>query len=72
MVHTDRPPSMSETAFEDDCNKLLDKCFKVYENIILLGDLNYYILDVDRSQPLRHVCDIFKWCAQFDWHSTQN
>jgi endonuclease/exonuclease/phosphatase family metal-dependent hydrolase len=38
---------------------LLDKGIKHYENLIVIGDLNYDLLCTEKSQTLDDLCDIF-------------
>jgi hypothetical protein len=37
----------------------LDKGIKHYENLIVIGDLNYDLLCTEKSQTLDDLCDIF-------------
>ena len=50
---------MSDELFEQDCTLGLDKISKKYEHFILLGDLNFNMLDGPESEKLKGVCDIF-------------
>ena len=58
-----KPPSMSDELFEQDCTLRLDKISEKYEHFILLGDLNFNMLDGPKSEKLKGVCDIF-WFKQ--------
>jgi hypothetical protein len=37
----------------------VDKGIKYYENLIVIGDLNYDLLCAEKSQTLDDLCDIF-------------
>ena len=54
-----RPPTMSDEQFTKDFNKTFDKILMSYENIIILGDLNYNMMNKDKCVPLQTMCDIF-------------
>ena len=47
-----KPPSMSDELFEQDCTLGLDKISEKYEHFILLGDLNFNMLDGPKSEKL--------------------
>jgi hypothetical protein len=40
-----RPPSLCDNIFIEDLNKTFDKISTKYDNIIIIGDLNYNYLD---------------------------
>ena len=50
---------MSDELFEQDCTLGLDKISEKYERFILLGDLNFNMLNGPKSEKLKGVCDIF-------------
>ena len=54
-----KPPSMSDELFEQDCTLGLDKISEKYEHFVLLGDLNFNMLDGPKSEKLKGVCDTF-------------
>ena len=54
-----RPPTMSDEQFTKDFNKTFDKILMSYENIIILGDLNYNMMNKDKCVHLQTMCDIF-------------
>ncbi|KAK2153895.1 hypothetical protein NP493_2247g00007 [Ridgeia piscesae] len=54
-----RPPSMPNACFIDDFTTCIDKVHVHFDNIIVIGDLNYDLVKPDKSQPLHTVCDIF-------------
>jgi hypothetical protein len=54
-----KPPSLCNEMFLEDCSITLDKSMKTYEHIVIIGDLNYNLLDGNKSQSLINVCDIF-------------
>ena len=56
-----KPLSMSDELSEMFCTLGIDKISEKYEHFILLGDLNFDILDRPKSEKLRgtRICDIF-------------
>ena len=54
-----RPPSMLNASFIDDFTTGIDNVHAHFDNIIVIGDLNYDLVKPDKSQPLHTVCDIF-------------
>ena len=54
-----RPPSMPKKLFTKQMSTLLDKGIKYYENLIVIGDLNYDILCTENPQTLDDLCDLF-------------
>ena len=54
-----KPPSISDESFETDCTLGLDRISEKYEHHILLGELNFDMLDKSKSSNLNSVCDIF-------------
>ena len=55
-----RPPSMSDKEFSNDFIQTFDQLSVKYDNILILGDLNYnMLLDNSKSTPSNNVCDIF-------------
>ena len=54
-----RPPSMPNASFIDDFTTCIDNKVHVhFDNIFVIGDLNYDLVKPDNSQPLHMVCDI--------------
>jgi hypothetical protein len=47
-----RPPSLSDHLCMEDFNKTFDKISVKYDNVVLIGDLNYNVLDEDKGTPL--------------------
>jgi hypothetical protein len=45
----------------EDFNQTFDKISVKYDNVILIGDLNYNVLDEDKGTPLTTMCDIFDY-----------
>jgi hypothetical protein len=41
--------------------KTFDKISVKYDNVILIGDLNYNVSDEDKGTPLTTMCDIFDY-----------
>ena len=54
-----KPPSLNNNTFQDNCDLTLDKAFNKYDNIMIIGDLNFNMLEKTNSQCLNNVCDIF-------------
>ena len=54
-----RPPSMPNNLFTKHMSTLLDKGIKYYENVIVIGDLNYDMLCTEKLQPPDDLCDDF-------------
>ena len=54
-------PSSSDHLFMEDFNKTFDKISVKYDIVILIGDLNYNVLDEDKGTPLTTMCDIFDY-----------
>jgi hypothetical protein len=50
-----RPPSMPNNLFTKHMSTLLDKGIKHYENLIVIGDLNYDLLCTEKSQTLWYI-----------------
>lgn len=51
---------MSDKEFSNDFIQTFDQLSVKYDNILILGDLNYNMLfDNSKSTPLNNVCDIF-------------
>jgi hypothetical protein len=50
---------MPNNLFTKHMSTLLDKGIKHYENLIVIGDLNYDLLCTEKSQTLDDLCDIF-------------
>ena len=54
-----KPPSVRDNIFSGDFNKTTDKIVKMYENFIIMGDMNFNMLDDVKNVTLRDSCDIF-------------
>ena len=52
------PLSMSYSDFNQDFVKSYDQMSVKYDNLLILGDLNYDLLSDQKSTPLTNVCDI--------------
>lgn len=50
---------MSDTTFNDDFKINTDKICKNDDNFMIIGDMNYNMLDEQRSSVLNDLCDIF-------------
>ena len=54
-----RPPTLQNSTFTDDFTVALDRIHVHFDNIIVVGDLNYDLTQPAKREPLRSVCDIF-------------
>ena len=54
-----RPPAQSSKSYVECATKALDVAFTNFDNVILLGDLNFNMLSREKSAPLTDLCDIF-------------
>jgi hypothetical protein len=45
----------------EDFTNTFHKASLNYENVLVLGDLNYNMQDGEKSSPLQSVCDIFNY-----------
>lgn len=54
-----KPPSMSDSTFTNDFTKNLDKITCNYDNFMILGDLNFDMLNDEKCVVLKNMCDIF-------------
>ena len=54
-----RPPPQSPKSYTENATKALDSAFNNFDNVILLGDLNFNMLIKEKSAPLTELCDIF-------------
>jgi hypothetical protein len=51
--------SVKDDVFSDLCMKGLDKISTIFDNIMVLGDLNYDMLHLNKGKVLVELCDIF-------------
>jgi hypothetical protein len=54
-----KPPSMRDNIFSDDFNKTTDKIVKMYDNFIIMGDINFNMLDDVNNVALRDLIFLF-------------
>ena len=54
-----KPPSLSDTTFQDDFNMTIDKILSKTDNCMVIGDLNFDMLQAEKCQPIFNSCDIF-------------
>ena len=54
-----KPPSINDNDSSNNFTKSLDKCMIHYENILVLGDLNFDMLDNHKCTTLNDMCDVF-------------
>ena len=52
---------MKDDKFIEDFTNTFDKASLNYENVLVLGDLNYNMQDGGISSPLPSVCDMFDY-----------
>jgi hypothetical protein len=54
-----KPPSMCDKVFEDDITNGVDRILIHYDNIMIIGDLNFDLLHPNKGSTLKNICDIF-------------
>ena len=54
-----KPPSMSNNEFTEHFSIFADRSLIHYEHMLLFGDLNFDMLNSDKSATLNDFCDIF-------------
>ena len=54
-----KPPSMKHDVFKTDFSNACENLLSRYDNLFILGDLNYDMLDNNKSSNLVVVCDIY-------------
>ena len=54
-----KPPSMSNNEFTEHFSRFADRSLIHYEHMLLFGDLNFDMLNSDKSATLNDFCDIF-------------
>ena len=54
-----KPPSLRAETFSSDFQTTMDKIYMCYQNVILMGDLNFDLLDMTKGKPLQDSCDLF-------------
>ena len=59
IVYSYKNPSVSNTNFTEDFNKLLDRLLLDYMNVIVMGDLNFNMTSENTRIPLHYICDIY-------------
>ena len=52
-------PSVDNKTFSDLFTRGMDRISTIYDNILIVGDLNYDILDKNKGATLLDLCDIF-------------
>ena len=53
-----KPPSMTDELFVTDTTLGLDKISEKYDNYLVLGDLNFDMLEKSKGSRLNNVCDV--------------
>ena len=61
LISAYKPPSLSDLCFVDEFSTLLDKVFSLSDNVVVLGDLNFDMLEMTSKnpKPLSDICDIY-------------
>ena len=59
IVGAYRPPSVDNKTFSDLFTRGMDRISTIYDNILIVGDLNYDTLDKNKGATLLDLCDIF-------------
>ena len=54
-----KPPSLKTNIFSMDFQTTMDKIYMSYQNVILLGDLNFDLLVTSKGKPLEDVNELF-------------
>ena len=54
-----KPPSTCNNVFKKSFTDTVDKILCKFDNLILIGDMNFDMLDKEKCQTLNDVCDIF-------------
>ena len=54
-----KPPSLKNNIFSMDFQTTMDKIYMSYQNVILLGDLNFDLLDTSKGKPLEDMNELF-------------
>ena len=54
-----KPPSMSNNEFTEHFSRFVDRSLIHFEHMLLFGDLNFDMLNSDKSATLNDFCDIF-------------
>ena len=54
-----RPPNMKDSVFSKEFSKTLDHCITLYDNYMLIGDMNYDLLNERKGKTLLDLIDIF-------------
>ena len=54
-----RPPNKSNYEFSRDFTLLLDKCVTIYDNYMVIGDLNYDLLCKSKGSTLVELMELF-------------
>ena len=54
-----KPPSLDDDLLNSECIKVLDKCTTIADKLLVIGDLNYDMLDKSKSKPLTDLSNLF-------------
>ena len=53
-----KPPNMPDNVFNTDFSQTVDKIVSRYDQYILIGDLNFDILNRNKSETIVDICDV--------------
>ena len=54
-----RPPKMQDSEFSQDFTNTLDKCVTLFDQYMVIGDLNYDLLYETKGKPLVSIVELF-------------
>jgi hypothetical protein len=69
-----KPPSMSNNEFTEHFSRFVDRSLIHFEHMLLFGDLNFDMLNSDKSATLNDFCDILQsttFCHLYMLHDTE-
>jgi hypothetical protein len=58
----------NDNNFNKDFIDTFDKISTLYDNVLILGDINYDMIFEHKGAPLKNVCDIFDFVNLFLFH----
>jgi len=53
-----KPPNMPDNVINTDFSQTVDKIISRYDKYILIGDLNFDMLNSNKSETLMDICDV--------------
>ena len=54
-----RPPKMRDSEFSQEFTNNLDKCITLFDRYMVIGDLNYDLLNETKGKPLANIMELF-------------